>query len=60
LQYHFICMLDLPVCVGVSDCRLVYSDVVVVTEVHRNFSLVNWVSLSVMIELGILKWKTMP
>jgi hypothetical protein len=53
-------MLDLPVCVGVSDCRLVYSDVVVVTEVHRNFSPVNWVPLSVMIELGILKWKTMP
>jgi hypothetical protein len=35
LQYHVICMLDLPVRAGVSDYCSVYPDVVVVTEIQE-------------------------
>jgi hypothetical protein len=38
LQYHTVCTLDLPICAMVSDCHLIYSDVVIVTEVQELLS----------------------
>jgi hypothetical protein len=58
LHDHIVHTLKLFVRVGVSDYCPVYLDVVVITK-FRNFSLVNWVSLSVMIELGTPKQKAM-
>jgi hypothetical protein len=52
-------MLDLLICVGVSNCCPIYMDVVVITEIQA-LLFDELVSLSMMIALGTPKWKTMP